>query len=120
MFDSIPLTLAAEAKVFVINRPFDLDTASSRLESSIARYSATIDDCLMNSFLHEQFFTPFSPVLHPLPVHCDHQELRSPLIWMRTLMQPAKYILWQGDNEWRGYLEGYAEYEIQGESFEEL
>jgi hypothetical protein len=39
---------------------------------------------------------------------------------MRTVMQPEKYILWHDDNGWRGYLEGYSEYEIQGESFEEL
>jgi len=35
-------------------------------------------------------------------------------------MRSSKYILWQDDNGWRGYLEGYPEYEVQGESFEEL
>lgn len=35
-------------------------------------------------------------------------------------MRSTKYILWQDDNGWRGYLEGYPEYEVQGESFEEL
>ncbi len=37
-----------------------------------------------------------------------------------SLMRSSKYILWQDDNGWRGYLEGYPEYEVQGESFEEL
>jgi hypothetical protein len=35
-------------------------------------------------------------------------------------MQPAKYNLWQDDKGWRGYLDGYPEYEIEGESFQEL
>jgi len=35
-------------------------------------------------------------------------------------MRSSKYILWQDTNGWRGYLEGYPEYEVQGESFEEL
>ncbi|MBX3326594.1 MAG: hypothetical protein U0223_17025 [Nitrospira sp.] len=35
-------------------------------------------------------------------------------------MRSSKYILWQDDNGWRGYLEGYPEYKVQGESFEEL
>ena len=35
-------------------------------------------------------------------------------------MRSSKYILWQDDNGWRGYLEGYPEYEVRGESFEEL
>ncbi len=35
-------------------------------------------------------------------------------------MRSSKYILWQDDNGWRGYLQGYPEYEVQGESFEEL
>jgi hypothetical protein len=35
-------------------------------------------------------------------------------------MRSSKYILWQDDNGWRGYLEGYPEYEAHGESFEEL
>jgi hypothetical protein len=37
------------------------------------------------------------------------------------LMKSTKYNLWQDDNgAWRGYLEGYPEYEIDGESFQEL
>ena len=36
------------------------------------------------------------------------------------LMQNPKYNLWQDENGWRGYLEGYPQYEIRGESFEEL
>lgn len=35
-------------------------------------------------------------------------------------MRSSKYILWQDDNGWRGYLESYPEYEVHGESFEEL
>ena len=35
-------------------------------------------------------------------------------------MRSSKYILWQDDKGWRGYLEGYPEYEVRGESFEEL
>ena len=35
-------------------------------------------------------------------------------------MRSSKYILWQDDNGWRGYIQGYPEYEAQGESFEEL
>ncbi|OQW35248.1 MAG: hypothetical protein A4E19_16905 [Nitrospira sp. SG-bin1] len=37
------------------------------------------------------------------------------------LMKSTKYNLWQDDNgAWRGYLEGYPQYEIDGESFQEL
>lgn len=35
-------------------------------------------------------------------------------------MRSSKYILWQDENGWRGYLQGYPEYEAQAESFEEL
>jgi hypothetical protein len=35
-------------------------------------------------------------------------------------MHSTKYIIFQEENGWRGYLEGYPEYEVQGESFEEL
>lgn len=35
-------------------------------------------------------------------------------------MRSSKYILWQDDNGWRGYLQSHPEYEVQGESFEEL
>ncbi len=35
-------------------------------------------------------------------------------------MHSSKYILWQDDSGWRGYIQGYPEYEAQGESFEEL
>ncbi len=35
-------------------------------------------------------------------------------------MRSSKYILWQDNHGWRGYLEGYPEYEVQGESFEDL
>lgn len=36
------------------------------------------------------------------------------------MMKSIKYNLWQSDNGWRGCLEGYPEYEIEGESFQEL
>jgi hypothetical protein len=35
-------------------------------------------------------------------------------------MRSSKYILWQDDHGWRGYIQGYPEYEAHGESFEEL
>lgn len=35
-------------------------------------------------------------------------------------MHSTKYIIFQEENGWRGYLEGYPEYEAQGESFEDL
>ncbi len=35
-------------------------------------------------------------------------------------MHSSKYILWQDDNGWRGYIEGYPERELQGDSFETL
>ena len=35
-------------------------------------------------------------------------------------MHSTKYIIIQDGNGWRGYLEGYPENEIYGESFEEL
>ena len=31
-----------------------------------------------------------------------------------------KYIFWEDDNHWLGYLEDYPDYMTQGESFEEL
>ncbi|HSA84816.1 MAG TPA: hypothetical protein VLE46_01440 [Nitrospira sp.] len=35
-------------------------------------------------------------------------------------MHSAKYILWQDENGWRGYLEAYPEREARGDSFEDL
>jgi hypothetical protein len=35
-------------------------------------------------------------------------------------MHSTKYILWQDENGWRGYLEAYPEHEAHGESFEDL
>jgi hypothetical protein len=35
-------------------------------------------------------------------------------------MHSAKYILWQDENGWRGYLEAYPEHEAHGYSFEDL
>ena len=35
-------------------------------------------------------------------------------------MHSMKYIIMQDGNGWRGYLEGYQEHEIYGESFEDL
>jgi predicted RNase H-like HicB family nuclease len=35
-------------------------------------------------------------------------------------MHSTKYIIFQEENGWRGYLEGYPEHEAQGESFEDL
>ena len=35
-------------------------------------------------------------------------------------MERKKYIYWQNDNFWLGYLEEYPDYMTQGESFEEL
>jgi hypothetical protein len=36
------------------------------------------------------------------------------------LMHSSKYILWQDETGWRGYIEGYPEQEAQGNSFEDL
>ena len=35
-------------------------------------------------------------------------------------MERKKYIYWQDDNMWLGYLEEYPDYMTQGETFEEL
>lgn len=35
-------------------------------------------------------------------------------------MHSSKYILWQEDNGWRGYIEGCPEREMYAESFEDL
>jgi hypothetical protein len=52
----------------------------------------------------------------PIPRDCAAEITRYTL-----LMKSTKYNLWQDDNgAWRGYLEGYPEYEIDGESFQEL
>ena len=32
----------------------------------------------------------------------------------------AKYHIWQDENGWRGYVDGYPAYEVNGVSFEEL
>lgn len=36
------------------------------------------------------------------------------------VMHSSKYILWQDENGWRGYLQGYPEHEAQANSFEDL
>ena len=35
-------------------------------------------------------------------------------------MEAKKYIYWQDDNMWLGYLEEYPDYMTQGQAFEEL
>jgi predicted RNase H-like HicB family nuclease len=35
-------------------------------------------------------------------------------------MQTAKYIYWQEDDAWLGYLEEFPDYWTQGESFDDL
>ena len=35
-------------------------------------------------------------------------------------MERKKYIYWQGDRMWLGYLDEYPDYMTQGETFEEL
>ena len=35
-------------------------------------------------------------------------------------MQSSRYILWQDNDGWRGYLQGYPEREAYGATFEEL
>jgi len=35
-------------------------------------------------------------------------------------MEKMKYIYWQDERMWLGYLEGYPDYMTQGESIEEL
>lgn len=35
-------------------------------------------------------------------------------------MQHTKYNIWQDDNGWRGYLDGYPQHEAQGDSFQDL
>ncbi len=35
-------------------------------------------------------------------------------------MKRKKYVYWQDDNMWLGYLEEYPDYRTQGESLEEL
>ena len=63
-------------------------------------------------------FTPeqFSTTGHQFPLFTCAYKMSGYTFQMRS----SKYILWQDDNGWRGYLEGYPEYEVQGESFEEL
>jgi hypothetical protein len=38
----------------------------------------------------------------------------------RNTMKRKKYVYWQDDNMWLGYLEEYPDYQTQGESLEEL
>jgi hypothetical protein len=35
-------------------------------------------------------------------------------------MEKAKFVYWQDENYWLGYLEEYPDYMSQGETFEEL
>ncbi|MEK6321283.1 MAG: type II toxin-antitoxin system HicB family antitoxin [Acidobacteriota bacterium] len=35
-------------------------------------------------------------------------------------MKTTKYVYWQDENMWLGYLEGYPDYRTQGETREEL
>ena len=35
-------------------------------------------------------------------------------------MESAKYIYWQDNNQWLGYLQDYPHYRTQGESLEDL
>jgi predicted RNase H-like HicB family nuclease len=35
-------------------------------------------------------------------------------------MQTVKYVYWQDDDAWLGYLEEYPDYWTQGESFDDL
>ena len=35
-------------------------------------------------------------------------------------MKRKKYVYWQDDDTWLGYLEEYSDYQTQGESLEEL
>jgi predicted RNase H-like HicB family nuclease len=37
-----------------------------------------------------------------------------------TVMEKKKYVFWQDDNMWLGYLEEYPDYMTQGETLEEL
>jgi hypothetical protein len=54
---------------------------------------------------------PSVPALH-FPV------LQSPAII--PLMESIRYIGWQNQGQWLGYLQDYSDYGTQGESFEDL
>ena len=48
------------------------------------------------------------------------QQDSAPVLKENRMMERKKYIYWQDDNTWLGYLVEYPDYMTQGETFEEL
>ncbi len=44
----------------------------------------------------------------------------APVLKGNRMMERRKYVYWQDDDMWLGYLEEYPDYMTQGETFEEL
>ena len=61
-------------------------------------------------------FTPGSYRLRKNRNHCAKIGERVTI----TGMNAPKYVVVQDQGKWRGYLEGYADHQIQAESFDEL
>ena len=53
-----------------------------------------------------------------LPLSCFVSEATEH--YNKPYMESAKYIYWQDNNQWLGYLQDYPDYWTQGESFEDL
>jgi predicted RNase H-like HicB family nuclease len=56
--------------------------------------------------------------LEPLLSSAHFPDLYTPAIIQP--MESAKYIYWQDNNQWLGYLQEYPDYWTQGESLEDL
>jgi predicted RNase H-like HicB family nuclease len=41
-------------------------------------------------------------------------------VYPRRMMKSIRYVYWQDEEMWLGYLEEYPDYQTQGESLEEL
>ena len=52
-----------------------------------------------------------------VPSSCFASEVTEVII---SPMESVKYIYWQDNNQWLGYLQDYPDYWTQGESFEDL
>ena len=62
---------------------------------------------------------PYTVKLNPYPVKCIAIEVLSPDGYNLN-MEKMKYIYWQDEGMWLGYLEEHPDYMTQGESIEEL
>jgi hypothetical protein len=49
-----------------------------------------------------------------------HQQNNGKEFFKSEVMEKIKFVYWQDENMWIGYLEDYPDYRTQGESLEEL